>query len=168
MRKKISDEDNTFLAFKGQPRDINKILSDIEEIAKKSDCFDEDKIQIEGDKDVSLDTGRWYIDRFSIKLPLKEKVYEQLEKTSPEYDQQNNLKKGKNRLHLSFNRYQDFNVPVQDYWYLHIYGKDICTKERFYFVLNTDSYDSCPCPNNFKIFCQDLGSIINKYSIRKK
>lgn len=167
MREGISDKDNTFLAFKGQPRHIEEIVSEIEKVARKSDCFIDDEIVVEGDKDKSLDSSRWFVDRISINLPLKEGVYNELSKTLPEYDGKNNLRNGEDHLYLSFKRYWESNVPIQDYWYLNVFGKETCSKEYFHFALNSDSYEMCRCPDNFKNFCKDLGSIINTYSIKK-
>ncbi len=168
MRERISDGDNTFLAFKGRPRNIEQIAFEIENIARKSECFIDDKIAVEGDEDKSLDSGRWFVDRISVNLPLKEEIYKELSKTFPEYDGNNDLRNGEDYLYLSFTRYWESKIPIQDYWYLNISGKETCSKSHFHFLLNTDSYELCQCPDEFKNFCKDLGSIINKYTIRKK
>ena len=168
MKEEILDKYNTFLAFKGKPRDIDRIASEIEDVAKNSGCFLGEEIEIYGDKDKSLESSRWFVDRISIRLPLKEKIHEQLSKSFPEYNGQNNFKMGEKHLDFSFKRYWDFDVPFQDYWYMNVFGKETCSKSHFHFALNTDSYDQCRCPEQYRNFCKDLGSIINKYSIRKK
>lgn len=167
MKEEIGDRYNTFLAFGGQSKNIEIIISEIEKIAKKSGCFIYDEIAAEGDKDISLGSGRWFVDRISIKLPLKQKIHKQLSNFFPEYNGKNNSIIGEKHLDFSFKRYNDSNVPIQDYWYLDIFGKETCSKSHFHFALNTGSYDKCRCPEEYKRFCKELGDIINRYSVRK-
>ena len=167
MREDVGDINNTYLAFKGNTKDINKIVNDIEEIARASDCFIKEDIYKNSGEDLSISKDKLAVNFISVKLPLKNTVSKGLTKAIGKNKDEQDRIHGHEYIDIMFGRFLELGEPYPDYWHLHLFGRDMCTRSRFHYNLNTGSYDTCSCPDEFKNFCKELGSIINKYSVRK-
>jgi len=167
MKEYIGDINNTYLAFKGDTKDINKIMNEIEESAKTSDCFIKEDICKNSDEYLPTSKDKLAVNFISIELPLKNTVSEDLTNAIGKNKDNRDIRNGHEYIEIVFDRFLELGEPYPDYWHLRFFGRNMCTRSLFHYNLNTGSYNPCPCPDEYKNFCKELGSIINKYSVRK-
>jgi len=72
---------------------------------------------------------------------------------------------GKNEITYQWLRQDDEKGKWIDVWDFKISSRELCEDYQLGFNGHKD-YDSCPCPKNFKKFCEDINSALKKYSFK--
>ena len=135
-------------------KDINKAIKKIHETGKKSNLF---TIEPDFRFDAADGDDRRYAITTDIIITPKKRLSRRLDKLFGETDEENDIK-------YHWTRKSDGSYNCLDNWSFLIWGRELCDDINDAIHDEIFDYDSCPCPKEFKEYCQKTNAILRKYS----
>jgi len=167
----------TGLIFKDEGYEkILKIMKEIIEVAKKSDCVtpEEDMIIAPYNREDNERVNHIY-DFFVVDRKTSRKLDESAVNVWFKAGSVKDLRESyalrdweADRIKIGFYRHPFplADIPSNPYWHAIISTRELCPEEHYDVVLATGDQSLCPCPDNFKKFCKGVGEVLKKYAVK--